>query len=150
MKTILVPIDLSRASARVCDVAAALAKSLRGRLVLLHVVPPQTVALRAPGFATAEVRGMLAALEKRSTEELLELGRRLKRSRRPVRVIQLTGDPVPSILRKAAELKIDLIVMGSHGQSAAYDLLVGSNTHRVLRRTKWPVLVVPIGRPQAG
>jgi nucleotide-binding universal stress UspA family protein len=149
MKTILVPVDLSRASARVCTVASALAKSLRGRLVLLHVVPPQTVALRAPGFATAEVRGMLAALEKRSAVELLELGRGLKKSRRPVRTVQVTGDPVPTILRQAAEMKADLIVMGSHGQSAAYDLLVGSNTHRVLRRTKWPVLVVPIGRPAA-
>lgn len=149
MKTILVPIDLSRASARVCDVAAAMAKAMRGRLVLMHVVPPQAVALRAPGFVAAEVRGMLAALEKRSAEELLELGGRLKKSRRPVRVVQQTGDPVPAILAKAAELKADLIVMGSHGQSAAYDLLVGSNTHRVLRRTKWPVLVVPIGPPKS-
>lgn len=145
MKTILVPVDLSRASARVGEVAVALAKSLRGRLIVLHVVPPQAVALRGPGFATAEVRGMLRALERRSAEELAELARKMKRSRRPVRSVQITGDPVPSILAKAAELKVDVIVMGSHGQSAAFDLLVGSNTYRVLRRTKWPVLVVPIG-----
>lgn len=133
-----------------CDAAAALAKSARGRLVLLHVVPSEAVALRAPGFALAEVRGMLAVLRKRSLEELFEFGRRLKKkSRRPVRVVEMTGDAVAGILGRAKEFDVDLIVMGSHGQSAAYDLLVGSNTHRVLRRTKWPVLVVPVGRQGA-
>jgi nucleotide-binding universal stress UspA family protein len=34
-------------------------------------------------------------------------------------------------------------VMGSHGHTAFYDLLVGSTTHAVLKRAKCPVVIVP-------
>jgi nucleotide-binding universal stress UspA family protein len=34
-------------------------------------------------------------------------------------------------------------VMGSHGHTALYDLLVGSTTHGVLMRAQCPVVIVP-------
>ncbi|MBI4621943.1 MAG: universal stress protein [Verrucomicrobia bacterium] len=37
----------------------------------------------------------------------------------------------------------DFIVMGSHGHTALYDLVVGSTTHGVLRRATCPVVIVP-------
>jgi nucleotide-binding universal stress UspA family protein len=43
----------------------------------------------------------------------------------------------------AERLRASYIVMGSHGHTAFFDLLVGSNTHGVLRRSSCPVLVVP-------
>ena len=39
-----------------------------------------------------------------------------------------------------------LIVLGSHGQSALYDLLVGSVSEGVVRASKVPVLLVPARR----
>ncbi|MDY0220074.1 MAG: universal stress protein [Desulfobacterium sp.] len=52
------------------------------------------------------------------------------------------GNPVKQILKQAEARSCDVIVMGSHGQSSLADVMVGSITRRVLRRSKQPVLVV--------
>jgi nucleotide-binding universal stress UspA family protein len=57
--------------------------------------------------------------------------------------LQFTGAPVPNILKQAEKLDADYIVMGSHGHTAFYDLLVGSTTHGVLLRATCPVVIVP-------
>jgi nucleotide-binding universal stress UspA family protein len=57
---------------------------------------------------------------------------------------QVTGQAVSVILARAAALKADYIVLGSHGHGAVFDLLVGSTTQGVLRKAPCPVLVVPM------
>ena len=149
MKTLLVAVDLSRASAQVCEVACGLAEPMGARLVLLHVVPPQKVALRAYGFAAGEVQTMLATLEKRATRSLLALARRCEKRGVAAEAVQRAGAAAPAILAQAKAFAADLIVLGSHGHSAAFDLLVGSTAQRVLRQAEIPVLVVPMHLPRA-
>jgi nucleotide-binding universal stress UspA family protein len=43
----------------------------------------------------------------------------------------------------ADSANVDLIVMGRHSHGAMYNLLVGSVTEAVLKRSRWPVLLVP-------
>ena len=52
------------------------------------------------------------------------------------------GQPAEVISRMAAELAVDLIVMGSHGRSGVAGLLVGSVANRVLNLAPCPVLLV--------
>jgi nucleotide-binding universal stress UspA family protein len=53
------------------------------------------------------------------------------------------GHPVEEILKAAENLKVDLIVMGSHGKSALGAALLGSVTIGLIHsETKFPVLVV--------
>ena len=47
------------------------------------------------------------------------------------------------ITRESEEIDADLIVVGSHGHSAIYDVLVGSYSAGILRKSDVPVLVVP-------
>jgi len=54
-----------------------------------------------------------------------------------------TGAVAEEILNPADVLKADLIVMGTHGHGAMYNLLVGSTTKGVLKRSARPVLLVP-------
>jgi nucleotide-binding universal stress UspA family protein len=56
------------------------------------------------------------------------------------------GDVVEEILRTGGAIKTDLIVMGRHGHGAMYNLLVGSVTEGVLKRSSRPVLLVPASR----
>jgi nucleotide-binding universal stress UspA family protein len=51
---------------------------------------------------------------------------------------------VETTLKEAESLKAELIVLGSHGHGAVYDVLVGSYSAGIIRRSKLPVLVVPI------
>jgi nucleotide-binding universal stress UspA family protein len=57
-----------------------------------------------------------------------------------------TGTVAEEILNQAGVLHTDLIVMGTHGHGAMYNLLVGSATKGVLKRSKRPVLLVPVHR----
>ena len=48
-----------------------------------------------------------------------------------------------NIIEQAQKSRAAYIVMGSHGHSALYDLLAGSTTTGVLKRSTCPVLIVP-------
>lgn len=143
MKTILVSLDLSPVSPRVCEVAIELAKARKARLVLLNVVEAPLIHLRAYGPVAAQIYGMQEELERRAARELLGFGRRCRVRRVPVRTDQITGRAAPTIISVAKRLRAETIVIGSHGHGAAFDLLVGSVAQAVLRNAPCPVLVVP-------
>jgi len=50
---------------------------------------------------------------------------------------------VDKILREAREQNAGLIVMGSHGHGALYELLIGSVTQGVMKSAQCPVVIVP-------
>ena len=52
------------------------------------------------------------------------------------------GTPAEVIVETAKELNCDLIVMGTHGQSALAEVLIGSTARRVVRESPIPVLVI--------
>ena len=54
------------------------------------------------------------------------------------------GVVAEEILNQADTLNADLIVMGTHGHGAMYNLLVGSTTKGVLKHSTRPVLLVPV------
>jgi nucleotide-binding universal stress UspA family protein len=58
-----------------------------------------------------------------------------------------TGAVAEEILSQADELDADLIVMGTHGHGAMYNLLVGSTTEGVLKHSSCPVLLMPGPKP---
>ena len=54
----------------------------------------------------------------------------------------LAGHPVRDIVELAAELKVDLLVIGSSGHSPLYDRMIGSRAQNILHHAHCPVLVV--------
>ncbi len=148
MKTILVPVDLSAASVQVTDAACRLARLIRARVVLLHIVQPAPVLLNEYyAFEASAMAEAVAAGEKFATRELQVLAARCRRRGVPGRTVQLVGrSPVEAILAKAAASRAAYVVLGSHGHGAVFDLLVGSTAQGVLRRARCPVLIVPMDR----
>ena len=142
MKTILVPIDLSATTATVCDAAASLAKGLNGKLILLHVVQPPVITSDY-GIAIENLEELVAVSEKTATTQLAAQQAKYRGDGVNVETVQLTGAPAPLILDQAQHLNADYIVMGSHGHTPLYDLLVGTTTHGVLKKAKCPVVIVP-------
>jgi nucleotide-binding universal stress UspA family protein len=51
------------------------------------------------------------------------------------------GSPVEQIVRVAEEERVEIIVMGAQGATAAQELLIGSTAYEVVRRSKVPVLL---------
>ncbi len=52
-----------------------------------------------------------------------------------------TGEPYRAILEAAESLDCQLIVMGAYGHSRIRELIIGSTTVQVLRRSKLPILL---------
>ena len=144
MKTILVPLDLSPATVRVCDTACDLARLTGARLILLHIVqPPPVMMSEVYAFDDGQLTELVGAAKKIAARKLHALERRCEKRGVLVTAVQRTGSPVTAILAKAASTRASCIVMGTHGHGAIYDLLVGSTTHGVLKKAPCPVMVVP-------
>jgi nucleotide-binding universal stress UspA family protein len=58
------------------------------------------------------------------------------------------GNVFKQVGQSIADEKVDLIVMGTKGASGLHEMLVGSNTEKVVRFAKCPVLSVP-GNPES-
>jgi nucleotide-binding universal stress UspA family protein len=54
----------------------------------------------------------------------------------------LTGHPVRDVVRLAADIKADLLVIGATGHSALYERMIGSRADRMVQLAPCPVLVV--------
>jgi nucleotide-binding universal stress UspA family protein len=147
MKTILVPLDFSDSSNLLLDQAAALARPLGARLILLHVVEP--VANYVPVGATMDVIAAVAPLTESSDglavqeKHLKTLAEPLRASGLEVEESALIGLAVDDIVDQAAKRQADYIVLGSHGHGALYHLFSGSVVTGVLQRATCPVVIVP-------
>jgi nucleotide-binding universal stress UspA family protein/copper chaperone CopZ len=140
-KIVFVPIDFSAITDRVVAEAAKLTRALGGRLMLAHVTEPTSGVVDYAAIVVAVAQVNEAAV-KHSTERLTQLERQLKSDGLDAASIHLTGAPVSEIIEQARSLSADYIVIGSHGHTAFYELLVGGTAHGILKRAPCPVVVV--------
>ncbi len=142
MKTILAAIDFSPASSKVVTESVQLARLLGARVVLMHAINPPLFGAEFSGVVVGNLVELTRAMEQEDNEWLRRFSRRFKDVVSAVRTE--TGFPVRVILDAARRLKAAFIVLGSHGHGALYDFAVGSTAQGVLRRSRCPVLLVPI------
>lgn len=149
MKTILTPVDFSPVTEAVLKEAQLLARAIPARIVLLHTVQPPIITTEyAP--LMGDLTEIMEAGEKAAGKNLERLQRRIVSDGIACETIQLTGSPVSNIVEQARRLSADHVVMGSHGHTAFYELLVGSTTHGVLMKADCPVVIVPPPKPRKG
>lgn len=140
--TIVAPIDFSTVTDRVFETAAALADSLHGRVVLLHVVPP-TAAPKTGSKSPLAPEAAVAADEQSAARQLARYEKRLQLDKLNVAKILVRGAPVTQILECCGKLGASFVVMGSHGLGVQGGRLVGETTEGVLRKSPCPVIIVP-------
>jgi universal stress protein A len=144
---IMVPVDLTDDSAALVRCAAGLCTRVGGDLTILHVYSAEAAlaALRESGL-------FLDLYVARLRSELNFLRAQAGLSGLKPRIEVVEGDPVSVILTRAAEMKTDLIVMGTHRRAGLSRLLMGSVAEGVLRRAPCPVVLIPVsilaGRPR--
>ncbi len=142
IQTVLIPVDFSDVTPRVVQTAGDLARAFGGKAVLLHVSEPE------PDFVGFEpgpvaVRTAVARDFKTEHQKLDELKQKLAAAGIDATALHIQGPLAEKILQESDEQGAGLIVIGSHGHGALYNLLVGSVTSGVLKGAKCPVLVVP-------
>jgi len=140
---ILVSVDFSEATPRILQAAARLTRALSGKLWLLHVAEPE------PDFVGYEagpdvVRDQVAREFRDEHRKLQEYAASMREEGLPVTALMIQGPVVETVIAEADRLEADLLVVGSHGYGAVYDLLVGSVSRGILKHADIPVLVVPV------
>jgi nucleotide-binding universal stress UspA family protein len=140
MKTILVPVDFSDITPRVVEIARQFATALGSRLVLLHVSEPEPdfVGFEPGPIAMRETVARDLRVEHQKLETL-----KASCDLPDILALHIQGPAIAKILHEATAQDAAMIVLGSHGHGAFYELLVGSVTHGVLKGATCPVLVVP-------
>lgn len=136
-KNILVPIDFSQASERALDYACTIAPRLDAKI---HIVNALGQVL--PELKMSLTETMLRSLRDEHIAALAKLvdPRRLLATFGEVVVRE--GDARDVIRETAQQLRIDLVVMGTHGRRGVSRLILGSVAEDVSRRSLCPVLLV--------
>ena len=141
MKKILVPVDFSDVTSDLIEVARRFANTFGSHVVLLNVLPPPHPIIPEAAQKEPHLKEII-----KDYNLLNALDISLQEAGITATIEQPEGHPVEVILEECKHHKADMIIMGSHGHGALYNLLVGSVTEGVLKSAKCPVLVVPSKR----
>lgn len=150
MKKILVPTDFSKGSVIALEVAFDIAKKAGSEIVLLHVVEE----------ATSDSFRISGEWQKDDWQDRLFTYKLLEKSKKQLEklvheprfdAVKVTGElrvgnPFHGMNTIITEQKVDLVVMGTRGRTKLENLVIGTNTERVVRHSHCPVLTVH-GKP---
>jgi len=139
MKKILVPVDFSEYSEYALETAAILAKKYNVGIVVMHMI----------GLSEA-------VLTKDESQEMYEANYYMKLAKRKFDTFldqdYLKGIALEMTVQNykrfheiddvANDFNASLIIMGSHGATGFKEIFVGSNTEKVVRTSRVPVLVI--------
>ncbi len=142
-REILCATDFSASATAALERALTLAELSGGRLTMLHVLdglPYETVYSGSRAYRLIEEYRRLSA---RMAQEMRSSVSHEGASWCDVRARAVSGIPHRAILAAAAELDVDLIVMGLPQRRGLEKVLVPSTTRAVVRRASCPVLMVP-------
>lgn len=140
MKKILVPVDFSKPSENALKVAADLAKRNKSELHILHVIELAESLFGTEQFnVNNEQIVFFMDMAKKRFDKFLDKaylkGIDVKDHIEP-------GSTPLAISDIVSKNDIDMIVMGSSGTSGIEEIVIGSNTEKVVRYSEVPVLVV--------
>jgi nucleotide-binding universal stress UspA family protein len=145
-RCILVPIDLGDHAKEVLDYAVALAGKLDARLHVRHAVSWSQLGAQFPAAVSDQTMNDVMALHSRDFDQLIAS----YAGKAPIASTEVqTGDPRTLIVDTAEQLRVDLIIMGTHGRRGVSRLLIGSVAEQVARTAPCPVLLVRAGKTGA-
>ncbi|MEO7464587.1 MAG: universal stress protein [Nitrosospira sp.] len=143
IRKIILATDFSEASQDAVRYAVWMAKSLQAELELLHVFEPNGWMVPSPYYFTPGFEQWVdASLEKtrqKGKESLEKLAESLDMQ---VETIFVEGRTGKEIVRIAAERRVDLLILGTHGYTGWDHLTIGSVAEFVVRHASCPVLTV--------
>jgi nucleotide-binding universal stress UspA family protein len=140
MERILVPTDFSEHAEDALKAAAQIAKKNNCEIFLLHMLelPSQMSDAISGGSGIPEVMLFI----KKANETFQKIKERPYLNGISVSETVHFERASDGILSFSKKNKIDLIIMGSHGSSGIEEILIGSNTEKVVRLSDIPVLVI--------
>ena len=133
-----------------------LARLVDADLFVLHVIPSTPTAPVGPidpmtglsGFAPYTLYDPQLEANIEEAEENAFKNFLVNRFTVPVHAGIRKGDPAELILEDAEEHDVDFIVVGKREHGRLERLFVGSTAQDILKRSKRPTIVMPVGEPE--
>lgn len=141
MKKILVPTDFSKQADNALKVAADLAKKNNSEIHMLHMVElPMHQIIATSNYSELPEAVFFMKMAHKNFEDTTE-------DKDYLNDIELYehikfNDIATGVSKMCEENNFDIIIMGSHGSDGLKELFIGSNTEKVVRSSKTPVLVI--------
>jgi nucleotide-binding universal stress UspA family protein len=140
IRQILVPIDFTETSDKAFDYALELAKKFGAAITAMHAYQIPVYGFPDGAFITsADVASQIAT----AAQSRLDAFHRANKDRGvPLTVVLRDGAPWEEVNTLAAEVKADLVVIGTHGRKGLARALLGSVAENVIRTASVPVLAI--------
>lgn len=151
MKKVLIALDYNPTAQKVAETGFLLAKTMGAEVILIHVL---TDPLFYTSLEHVTVMGFVGTIDtsplqintidglKEASQHFLDKSKQ-HLGDEAIQTILKEGDYAESILQTAKDLKVDVIVMGSHSHRWLDEILIGSVTERVLHHTNIPLFIIP-------
>ena len=142
VKRLLVATDLSAPARHAADRAALVAREVGASLDLFHVA--NVTAVEKLRLLIAEIPAEIGQrVLDAAREEMRELAANLLKHHGVAAGVQVASGPLlPELIGHADTISTDLLVLGARGSSFMRHLLIGSTAERMVRKTRWPMLIV--------
>lgn len=136
-KKVLLAADGSEHSIRAAHHAAALVKGQEdGHVDIVNVIDVEQSKSDVLKY------GDTALMDLKRKEALAPIEEIFKEASLSYEIHFKHGDPGPTIVRFANERKYDCVVLGSRGLNPFQTMVLGSVSHKVMKRVNGPVMVV--------
>jgi nucleotide-binding universal stress UspA family protein len=152
MKRILVPTDFSEQAAFAMDLACQMAHSSNIEIVAMHVLDHTGLFDFSAGSTAYPLMGnpagldldqkFLESLYQNAEEKCAQFLKPYEKDGLKITKKIKIGSAFHFISEEINDEMIDLVIIGSKGASGFEEVLIGSNTEKVVRHAKCPVLTV--------
>tara|TARA_R110000737_G_scaffold234891_1_gene247748 strand:+ start:490 stop:1335 length:846 start_codon:yes stop_codon:yes gene_type:complete len=148
MKNILLPTDFSNNAWNAICYALEFFKTEKCEFQILHTYTPtfyrMDYLMGGPTFSAIPDKGVdiaQAGLDK----TLVDIKLKFNNPKHTFKTLSAFNTLTNEILELSETKDFDLIVMGTQGATGAKEIFLGTNTVHVIRKSKIPILVVPVG-----
>ena len=139
---LLVALDLSDCTETIMKQVEEISKSLSARVWIIHNAEPETETIEFKADPIA-ARESLAKKFHQEHLQIQEIAENLRSKGVDATALLVHGSTVEKIVEEAEKLDANMIVVGSHGHGAVYQLVLGSVSEGIIQKARCPVLIIP-------
>lgn len=149
--TVLIALDYSSTSHLIARIGYKIASAMNANIILLHVINDtkfsslsthnSVIGDSSPSFEFQQTPENVSTFEHVITNFLDKI--KFELHDESIEIVIGNGETVSTILEFTNKYKVDIIMIGSHTHSAFVEMLVSSNTFRLIRDSETPIFLIP-------
>lgn len=147
---LIAAIDFSDITPRLLEHSTSLAKALGAELFLIHVAEPNPDHIAYDydpatvyTIDSTEVRNSIAQRFQQEHKTLQQYSADIREQGISCTALMIQGVTVELLLKEAERLQADFIIAGTHGKGLISQLLLGSTSEQLIRKSTIPLHLVP-------